>query len=192
MQGSWHKTFTSRNLMAVAFFKTTLLPLVLQARTTCGLLTASQPVPAASSDLFWPISPNSLVAGPTASPCTKSPSTQWTASRCQATAICPYLVRSMATRHATSTRRPTGRVRTERSRGVPHQSWGGGNIRKYRQYYKEGITGLIGVGHRYFRCCVTDSRSNSDRGSCFVLKQLKVVWSSLINDIHFVISCFCF
>ena len=68
----------------------------------------------------------------------------------------------------------------------------GGNIRKYRQYYKEGITGLIGVGHRFLRCCVTDPRSNTYRGFCFVLKQLKVVWSSLINFIHFVISCFCF
>nr|AGM32995.1 hypothetical protein [Coptotermes formosanus] len=46
-----------------------------------------------------------------------SPSTQWTASQCQATAICPYPVRSTATHHAISTRRPTGRVRTERSGG---------------------------------------------------------------------------
>ena len=54
-----------------------------------------------------------------------SPSTQWTASQCQATAICQYPVRSTATHHGISTRRPIGRVRTERSRGVPHQSWGG-------------------------------------------------------------------
>jgi len=80
-----------------------------RARTTCVLLTVSHPDLAASSDLYCPTSPKYPVDGHTASPYTTSRSTQWTASQCQATAICPYPVRSMATHHAISTRRPTGR-----------------------------------------------------------------------------------
>lgn len=92
---------------------------MLQARTTCELLTASRRVPAASSDPFWPISPSSPAAGPTTSPYMTSPSTPRTASQCLVTAICLCPARSTATHHAISIRRPTGRVRTEPTRGVP-------------------------------------------------------------------------
>lgn len=65
---------------------------------------------------------------------------------------------------------------TNRGKGVGGSSR---NIGKHRQYYKAGI----GVGLRFFRCCATDSRLHGDRESCFVLKQLKVVWSSSLNYI---------
>ena len=88
-------------------------PLSLQARTTCGLLTAPRPVLAESSDPSWPTSRSWAALGPTTSPSTRSPSTPWIASVCPGTATCPCPARSTGTHHATCTRRPTGRVRTE-------------------------------------------------------------------------------
>ncbi|KDR13741.1 hypothetical protein L798_12140 [Zootermopsis nevadensis] len=50
-----------------------------------------------------------------------------------------------------------------------------GGVRGASRNIQKHCNAGIGVGHRFFGCCATNSRLHRDRESCFVLKQLKVV-----------------